>query len=89
MLSKVKGAVFDKTGTLTAGKPAVTDVVQVKQTVSTDGAVSYGGQGMLALAATAENYSEHPLAKAIMEHTKAAGIELGDISDFAAIPAEV
>lgn len=85
-LSKVKVAVFDKTGTLTTGRPAVTDVVQVKQIVSTDGAVRQDEQGVLALAATAENYSEHPLAKAIMAHAKSAGVEPGDISDFSATP---
>ena len=86
MLSKIKVAVFDKTGTLTTGKPVVTDVIQVKQTVLTQGSVQQDEQGVLAFAATAENYSEHPLAKAIMEHARGAGIEPWDISDFGAIP---
>ncbi|MEO9295405.1 MAG: heavy metal translocating P-type ATPase [Nitrososphaera sp.] len=85
-LSKVRVAVFDKTGTLTTGKPAVTDVVQLKQLVSARGSDRQVEQNVLALAATAENYSEHPLAKAIVAHAKGAGIEPGDISDFAATP---
>jgi Cu+-exporting ATPase len=88
-LSKVRVAVFDKTGTLTTGKPAVTDVVEVKQIVSVQGSGRDGrhdGQDVLALAATAENYSEHPLAKAIVAHARGAGVEPGDISDFAATP---
>ncbi|WP_415282388.1 heavy metal translocating P-type ATPase [Candidatus Nitrososphaera sp. FF02] len=77
-LSKVKVAVFDKTGTLTLGRPQVTDVVQVQV------GVAGGTQNadVLALAATAENYSEHPLARAIMGHAKSAGIEPRDVSDF-------
>ena len=49
---------FDKTGTLTEGRPAVTDVVPL------DG---YGEQEVLRLAAGVERYSEHPLARAILE----------------------
>lgn len=49
--------------------------MQVKQTVSAQGSVQQDERGVLALAATAENYSEHPLAKAIMAHAKGAGIE--------------
>ncbi|WP_337862670.1 heavy metal translocating P-type ATPase [Nitrososphaera sp.] len=92
-LSKVKIAVFDKTGTLTEGRPQVTDVVQVSSRVAIEGQASNssnisisGERDVLALAATAENYSEHPLAKAIVAHARAAGIEPGDISDFQSTP---
>lgn len=85
-LSKARVAVFDKTGTLTTGRPAVTDVIEARQAVSAQGMVQQQDGSVLVLATAAENYSEHPLAKAIMEHAKNAGIEPGDISDFSSTP---
>lgn len=79
--SKIKVAVFDKTGTLTLGRPQVTDVVQLKQEIGAAGE-SMHSTNVLALAATAENYSEHPLAKAIMSHARNAGVEPAEVSDF-------
>jgi Cu+-exporting ATPase len=87
MLSKVSHVVFDKTGTLTVGKPVVTDVVQVKPEIGALGSQYSDGQsGVLALAATAENYSEHPLAKAIVSHAQGMGLQPKDISDFQSTP---
>ena len=56
MLSKVDVFVFDKTGTLTLGKPTVTDI--------------FGDKETLKYAAIAEKKSEHPIAKAVVEHAK-------------------
>lgn len=87
MLSKVSHMVFDKTGTLTVGKPVVTDVVQVKPEIGTLGSQYSDGQSsVLVLAATAENYSEHPLAKAIVSHAQSMGLQPKDISDFQSTP---
>lgn len=63
-MGKVKAVAFDKTGTLTVGKPQVTAVR------------SYGisKEEMLRLAASAEMYSEHPLARAIMAKADADNI---------------
>jgi Cu+-exporting ATPase len=69
--------VFDKTGTLTKGKPEVTDI-------AVDG--SYKEDELLALAASAEKSSEHPLGEAIVEAAKHRGLAIGAISDFTAIP---
>ena len=51
--------VFDKTGTLTEGKPSVTDVITAEGVKKED---------LIALAATLERKSEHPLAQAIVAY---------------------
>ena len=59
-LATIKRIVFDKTGTLTYGKPAV---VQVESCMA-----GIAGSELLALAASAELRSEHPLGKAVVSH---------------------
>lgn len=61
-LAKIKRMAFDKTGTITYGKP---EVVQVKSCVS-----NINSEALLALAASAELRSEHPLGKAIVSYYK-------------------
>lgn len=55
----VTTVVFDKTGTLTEGKPSVTDVIATEGVEKED---------LIALAATLERKSEHPLAQAIVAY---------------------
>lgn len=74
-LSKVGTAVFDKTGTLTKGK---FEVVKIN---STDGTAE---NGILKLAATAENYSNHPIATSIKEAYKG-NIDTEKVSDISEI----
>ncbi len=74
-IGSVQTIAFDKTGTLTAGKPLVTDVVTV-QGLEMDA---------LRLASGVENGSSHPLAKAIIERARAAGITAPVNSDAKAI----
>ena len=63
-MKEVKIIVFDKTGTITKGKPEVTDVSsKVKE--------SY----LFEIAASVEKLSEHPIARAIVEHAKNKGIK--------------
>ena len=85
-LSRVSVAVFDKTGTLTSGKPSVTDIVQIQEVLPVAGNVQTGEQQILELAATAEQWSEHPLAKAIVAQAKINGIPLREVDDFHAAP---
>jgi len=70
--------VFDKTGTLTWGKPEVTDIVSVNN----------NEEELLKIAASVEQYSEHPLAQAIVNKTKEKKIILENVKNFKAIPGQ-
>lgn len=74
---KVTSIVFDKTGTLTVGKPVVTNFLMLPMARVDEGEAIF-------LAASVEQGSEHPLARAVIEKGKAQG-ELGDPKDFKAI----
>ena len=76
-LHKVGVIVFDKTGTLTVGKPVVTDVVPAEGASADE---------LLALAAAAEQGSEHPLGEAIVSEAKSRGLALPPVSEFQAVP---
>ncbi|CAM4226969.1 heavy metal translocating P-type ATPase [Psychrobacter arenosus] len=89
-IGRVETVAFDKTGTLTQGEPRVTDVVAFAQTdlnVQDKGLQGKSGQGeneqhqditaenaLLALFASVEASSSHPLAKAILQHAEAANV---------------
>ncbi|MDX1991123.1 MAG: heavy metal translocating P-type ATPase [bacterium] len=75
-LASIKAVAFDKTGTLTQGKPAVTDVVP-HGALNTD--------DFLTLVAAAEQRSEHPLAKAIVNDAARRGRSLPAVEDFEAV----
>ncbi len=66
-LGRVRIVAFDKTGTLTLGDPEVTDVVPV------DGVTI---EGLLAVAGSVEQLSEHPLAEAIVKRAQREGVAL-------------
>jgi P-type Cu+ transporter len=70
---KVDTLVIDKTGTITEGKPKLTAVEPL-------GEISRAG--LLSLAASLENGSEHPLAAAIVAAAKAEGVDIHDTEDF-------
>lgn len=71
-IGNVKTVAFDKTGTLTAGKPRVTDIVGDRSEV-------------LRLAAAVESGSSHPLAKAILDEAKTAGVTIPAASEARAL----
>jgi P-type Cu+ transporter len=72
---KVDLVVLDKTGTITKGQPAVTDVV-------TDGTME--ADRLLALAASVEKGSEHPLGEAIWAEATTRGLPLMELNGFLA-----
>jgi Cu+-exporting ATPase len=74
---KVTTIVFDKTGTITRGVPEVTDIVPATGVLPAE---------ILALAASAERGSEHPLGEAIVRKARADGVVLQDTEGFEALP---
>ncbi|MBI5829379.1 MAG: HAD-IC family P-type ATPase, partial [Chloroflexi bacterium] len=68
---------LDKTGTLALGQPQITDVIPLNGLSASD---------VLALAVSAERYSEHPLAEAVRNAARAQNITLTEPRDFEAIP---
>ena len=73
---KITTIVLDKTGTITRGEPALTDVVASDDVDEDD---------LLRLVASAEQSSEHPLAKAIVTGARDRGLELSEPSQFDSI----
>ena len=67
--------VLDKTGTLTSGTPTVTDVV----------AVGIDEDALLALAASAERPSEHPLGLAILAAAQERGLPISEAEEFTSL----
>lgn len=72
-LERIDTLVIDKTGTLTQGKPAVVGIT------TADG---FDEAELLRLAASAEQGSEHPLARAVLAAAKERGLALAEISAF-------
>lgn len=69
--------VLDKTGTVTKGEPTLTDIVVA------DG---FEEKHVLQLAGSAENQSEHPLARAIVQGVEEKNIALLEVESFEALP---
>ncbi|MGC4019295.1 MAG: cation-translocating P-type ATPase [Muricomes sp.] len=77
-MGKVDCIAFDKTGTLTNGTLVVSDIHTFIENIDKN--------HLLSLAASAEAYSEHPLAKAVVDYAKEQGISLQPAMDFQMIP---
>lgn len=76
LTQKVNTIVFDKTGTLTKGKPELTDIVVL---------AGHDEKEVLAIAATAEKGSEHPLGEAIVKAAQEKQLDFGNAEDFRSI----
>ena len=76
-LGRIDTLFFDKTGTLTEGRPTVTAVVPAPGSTIED---------VLTCAASVEQFSEHPLARAVIASAEGAKLTLKSVKDFQAIP---
>jgi Cu+-exporting ATPase len=77
---EIRALVVDKTGTLTEGRPRVVEVVA---TAGRD------ANRVVSRAAGLEQGSEHPLARAVLEHARTAGLTPSPVTDFRAEPGKV
>ena len=68
---------LDKTGTITSGEPRVTDILPAEDVSESE---------LLTLAASLEQKSEHPLAKAVLAYAETETIACPDVTNFAALP---
>jgi Cd2+/Zn2+-exporting ATPase len=75
-LSKIKVIAFDKTRTLTKGRPVVTDVIPLNGVTA---------ESLLACAAGLESYSEHPIAKSILEKAGELGLKVTSFKNFQSV----
>ncbi len=74
---KLDSIVLDKTGTITEGKPSLTDVITSN---------GFKEDEVLALSASVERFSEHPLAEAIVKGADDKNLTLNDPKEFNAVP---
>jgi len=74
---KITTVLFDKTGTLTRGSFEVTDITVTGESLSQERVIE--------LAASLEQNSEHPIAMGIVDKAQKMGVELEEVSDFAAM----
>ncbi len=94
LLNRADTLLIDKTGTLTLGKPQITHLIAVNgrpgvwETANLDGnlRLSETQRAILRLAATAEQYSEHPLAEAVRIAAQQQGITTQEVREFEAFP---
>ena len=75
--NKVQIIVFDKTGTLTKGKPSVTDMIELTNSITET--------ELLRLTAIAESGSEHPLGQAVVNYAREKGIMVTNPESFEAV----
>jgi len=76
-LQEINTVLLDKTGTTTNGKPEVVDVLSLDDAGDTE---------LLRLAASVENLSEHPLARAIVDFARNQQISFSEPTEFQAVP---
>lgn len=77
-LADTTAVTLDKTGTLTTGAPQLTGIAAIEDGASDD--------DVLRIAASAEQFSEHPLGRAIVAAARARGLAVAETADFLALP---
>ena len=75
--ARIDAVVLDKTGTLTEGRPALVEVAA---------GAGFGEDDLLALAASVERLSEHPLSAAVVAEAEARGLAIAAAAGFEALP---
>ncbi|MBU2179728.1 MAG: copper-translocating P-type ATPase, partial [Gammaproteobacteria bacterium] len=87
--TSISMVVFDKTGTLTKGQPELVQMTSFLNEKATDAnnkdaadTPADAESRLLQLAASVQQYSEHPLATAILDKATAAKLSLLEVSDF-------
>jgi len=78
-IAECRTAIFDKTGTLTYGEPKLTEQLI---------APGFDGKDVLTLVASLERYSKHPLARAILDAAKEAGLALPEATEVSEAPGQ-
>ncbi len=86
-LSRADVLLIDKTGTVTVGKPQIVDCeLLIADWHVGESTISDPQSEILRLAASAERYSEHPLAEAVRAEARRRGIALAEPEEFRAVP---
>jgi heavy metal translocating P-type ATPase len=78
-IDRCEVAVFDKTGTLTYGEPKLTEQITAPR---------FSKMEVLALAASLERYSKHPLAGAVLKAAKGAGVQQLEAAEISEHPGQ-
>jgi heavy metal translocating P-type ATPase len=78
-IDRCRTLVFDKTGTLTYGKPSLSEIICAPE---------FAKDGVLRVAASLENYSKHPLSRAILEAARSANLPVELVSEISERPGE-
>lgn len=78
-IGSCRTAIFDKTGTLTYGRPNLTEILTTENFQLTE---------VLALVASLERYSKHPLSGAIIKKAESSGIALLNVNHIAELPGQ-
>jgi len=78
-IDRCRTLIFDKTGTLTYGKPSLSEIICAPE---------FAKDGVLRVAASLENYSKHPLSRAILEAAQSANLPVELVSEISERPGE-
>ncbi|MEQ8786871.1 MAG: heavy metal translocating P-type ATPase [Pirellulaceae bacterium] len=78
-IGQCRTAIFDKTGTLTYGKPVLTELIPTDE---------FDANEVLALAASLERYSKHPLSQAVLQAARRQSLSLDEATSISEAPGQ-